>query len=76
MEEEIQISVSVTEYQIDTENWLKFIKYVIKITDSTGEHSVQRSAKDFKILRKFLLAWWPGCIIPAIPYEYSQVFFI
>lgn len=76
MEEEIQISVSVTEYQIDTENWLKFIKYVIKITDSTGEHSVQRSAKDFKILRKFLLAWWPGCIIPAIPYEYLQVFFI
>ena len=66
-------SVSITEYVIAQENWLKVIKYTIRITESSGESLVLRSSKEFKTLRKVLLTRWPGCIIPTLMEEYSKV---
>ena len=68
-------SVSISEYVLLQENWLKVLKYVIKTTDSSGDTATLRSAKDFKVLRKILVARWPGCIIPIIPESYSKVNF-
>jgi hypothetical protein len=72
MEKE-EIIVKIQEHCFESENWLKTIKYIIKLTDSTGESSVKRSPNDFKLLRNYLVAWWPGCPIPAIPKEYTKV---
>ena len=66
-------SVSITEYVFAQENWLKVIKYAIKLTNSIGETVTLRSSKEFKTLRKILLTRWPGCIIPALPVAYSKV---
>lgn len=76
MEKEEEIIVKIQEHSFESENWLKTIKYIIKLTDSTGESSVKRSPNDFKLLRNYLVTWWPGCPIPAIPKDYTKVFII
>ena len=73
MQETIHSPVSVTSYSFASDNWIKGIRYSIKVVDTSGESEILRSAKDFKVLRKVLVVRWPGCIIPMIPDEYSKV---
>jgi hypothetical protein len=42
------------------------IKYTVEGLDSQGPFSVKRRFNDFTLLRKVLLARWPGCYIPCI----------
>lgn len=67
------ISASVISHIFSSDSWLKEVRYVIKVVDTSGESEIQRSSKDFKILRKILDVRWPGCIIPVIPSEYTKV---
>lgn len=65
--------VSVIKYSFTNDNWLKEVKYTLRVISSSGETEIMRSAKDFKTLRKVLVVRWPGCIIPAVPEELSKV---
>jgi hypothetical protein len=67
------ISAEVVSYSLSTEGWLKEIKYVIKVVDTSGESEILRGSKDFKVLQKILITRWPGCKIPVIPSDFSQV---
>ena len=73
MQETTSFSAQVTSFIFSSDSWLKDIRYVVQVVDTSGETEIHRSAKDFKTLRKILVVRWPGCIISVVPEEYSKV---
>lgn len=72
MQESTHVPVSVIGFNVG-DNWIKEVKYTIRVVSTSGESEISRTAKDFKTLRKVLVVRWPGCIIPAVPDELSKV---
>lgn len=43
------------------------IFHITTKTFTNTEWKIQRTYKDFEVLRQYLLEWHPDCIVPALP---------
>lgn len=61
------IEISIVDFYLEEDSIKDYTLYKLKGFDSEGDIEVTRRYSDFVMIRKLLVAKWPGCCIPVLP---------